>query len=68
MSMIRKTLGNFTLEAQIGAGGMGEVYLADDKKLDRFLKRDLVLFICTPNSPFTFPILNQRCLCKFDHC
>ena len=35
MSMIGKTLGNFTLEAQIGAGGMGEVYQAKDTKLGR---------------------------------
>ena len=35
MSMIGKTLGTFTLEAQIGKGGMGEVYLAKDQKLGR---------------------------------
>ncbi|MFI5181258.1 MAG: protein kinase [Thermoanaerobaculia bacterium] len=30
-------LGNFELVAQIGAGGMGEVYKARDPKLDRFV-------------------------------
>jgi serine/threonine-protein kinase len=35
MSMIIKTLGTFTLEAQIGKGGMGEVYRAKDQKLGR---------------------------------
>jgi serine/threonine protein kinase/Tol biopolymer transport system component len=35
MSMIGKTLGTFTLEAQIGKGGMGEVYKAKDQKLGR---------------------------------
>jgi serine/threonine protein kinase len=35
MSMVGKTLGNFTLEAQIGKGGMGEVYKAKDQKLGR---------------------------------
>jgi len=33
--MIGKTLGNFALEAQIGKGGMGEVYKAKDQKLGR---------------------------------
>ena len=33
--MIGKTLGNFTLETQIGAGGMGVVYQAKDQKLGR---------------------------------
>jgi len=30
-----KTLGHYKILQQIGAGGMGEVYLAKDKKLDR---------------------------------
>ena len=29
------TLGSYTVTAQIGAGGMGEVYQARDTKLDR---------------------------------
>jgi len=33
--MIGKTLGNFTLEARICKGGMGEVYKAKDQKLGR---------------------------------
>jgi serine/threonine protein kinase/Tol biopolymer transport system component len=35
MSMIGKALGTFTLKAQIGKGGMGEVYRAKDQKLGR---------------------------------
>jgi hypothetical protein len=35
ITKIGKTLGNFTLEAEIGNGGMGEVYKAKDQKLGR---------------------------------
>ena len=42
MSMIGKTLGNFTCTAEIGKGGMGEVYKAEDTKLGRFVRRRLV--------------------------
>ena len=35
MSMIGKTLGNFTCTALLGKGGMGEVYQAKDQKLGR---------------------------------
>ena len=30
-----RTLGDYIIHAKIGAGGMGEVYLAQDTKLDR---------------------------------
>jgi len=35
MGMIGRTLGPFTIQSLIGAGGMGEVYRARDRKLDR---------------------------------
>src|SRR5512147_613370 len=35
MSMIGKTLGNFEITSQLGAGGMGAVYRAKDNKLGR---------------------------------
>ena len=35
MSLVGKTLGNFTVSALIGRGGMGEVYRAKDRKLGR---------------------------------
>ena len=33
--MIGRTIGHFRIEAKLGQGGMGEVYLADDLVLDR---------------------------------
>ncbi len=33
--MIGKTLGHYRVDAQLGRGGMGEVYIADDLNLNR---------------------------------
>ena len=35
MSMIGKSLAHYEITFQIGKGGMGEVYQAKDRKLDR---------------------------------
>ena len=35
LDMIGKTIGHFAITAELGKGGMGAVYLADDLKLDR---------------------------------
>src|SRR6266576_880688 len=34
-SMLGQTIGHYKIVSQIGAGGMGEVYLVNDTKLDR---------------------------------
>ncbi len=33
--MIGQTIGNYTIKSEIGAGGMGIVYLATDTRLNR---------------------------------
>jgi serine/threonine protein kinase len=49
MSMIGKTLGTFTLEAQIGKGGMGEVYRAKDQKLGRDVAGGQIACLAQPS-------------------
>jgi serine/threonine protein kinase len=37
-----QTIGPYTLETRLGAGGMGEVYQAYDKRLDRWVAIKLI--------------------------
>lgn len=57
MSMIGKTLAHYSLTAQIGKGGMGEVYQAKNQKSatsclesgeDIWLCLNTIMTICTP--------------------
>ncbi len=41
-------LGPYEIAAQIGVGGMGEVYRAIDAKLDRFQAQQRVRFVLVP--------------------
>ncbi len=41
-------LGRYEIRSKIGAGGMGEVYLAEDMKLRRQVALIRVLTLCVP--------------------
>jgi eukaryotic-like serine/threonine-protein kinase len=43
MSMVGRTLGGYTVVERIGAGGMGEVYLATHRRIDRHAAIKLLL-------------------------
>ncbi|MFL6373739.1 MAG: protein kinase domain-containing protein, partial [Pyrinomonadaceae bacterium] len=54
-SVVGRTIGNYFIEEKLGEGGMGEVYLARDKTLERNVA---LKFLLTPN--FDDPLLKQR--------
>ncbi len=42
-------LGRYEIRSQIGAGGMGEVYLALDAELDRTVAIKIIIDVLLPN-------------------
>src|SRR5215510_1270545 len=55
--MIGKTVGHYRITAKLGAGGMGEVFLAEDKRLER---KAAIKFL--PAEMLARPELRQRFL------
>lgn len=50
-SLIGTQIGPYTIEARLGAGGMGQVYLAEDTKLDRKVAIKLLLNALEDDEP-----------------
>src|SRR5258707_13073226 len=55
--MIGKTVGNYRITAKLGAGGMGEVFLAEDTRLER---KAAIKFV--PAEMAADPVRRQRFL------
>jgi serine/threonine protein kinase/Tfp pilus assembly protein PilF len=67
-SMIGTRIGPYTIEAQLGAGGMAEVYLADDAKLDRKVAiKFLPLYLEADSVSKKRLIREARAAAKLDH-
>ncbi len=64
--MAGKTIGNYELLSTLGKGGMGEVYLAKDKKLGREVALKVVLDSLNQDAVIRFQD-EMRILCKIEH-
>ena len=53
-------LGHYEIRSQIGAGGMGEVYLAQDTKLDRKVALKILPADLATNKDRMLPYLRER--------
>lgn len=65
-SMIGKIIGNYEIISAIGKGGMGEVYLARDKKLGREVALKVASDALNPDIVTRFQD-EMRILCKIEH-
>jgi serine/threonine protein kinase len=64
--MAGKTIGNYEIISSIGKGGMGEVYLAKDKKLGREVALKVILDVLNQDAVIRFQD-EMRILCKIEH-
>jgi serine/threonine protein kinase len=66
--MIGRTLSHFKITARLGAGGMGEVYLAEDSKLGRRVALKLLPAELADRSDWLHRLeLEARALAALDH-
>src|ERR1051325_326002 len=67
-SMVGVTLGRYTIEAQLGVGGMGEVYLAQDAKLDQKVAIKFLSSFLRPSvAAKERLVLEAKALAQLDH-
>jgi len=67
-SMVGQTLGRYNIEALLGAGGMGEVYLAQDTKLDQKVAIKFLSSYLQPNARAKERlVLEAKALAQLDH-
>ncbi len=67
-SMVGQTMGRYIIEALLGAGGMGEVYLAHDTKLDQKVAIKFLSSYLQPNIRAKERlVLEAKALAQLDH-
>jgi serine/threonine protein kinase len=66
-SLIGQTLGTYTIEAQLGFGGMGEVYLARDAKLERKVAIKVLPVEIEPDERSERLIREAKAAARLDH-
>lgn len=66
-SLVGRMLGTYRIERQLGSGGMGEVYLAHDTRLDRNLAIKLLPFELDEGERATRLIREAKAVARLDH-